>query len=134
MKRFFLIKYVLAGSGKGHETALRRLSKHKDETIRRRVAENSLCPIEVLDLLAHDESTDVRIAVALNKTAKKQIHAELCKDPSPDVRFMIASASYMPNFLLRLLASDENPYVQARANRTIELKQAAKRRLSHEGN
>ena len=132
MKRLFLIKYVLAGSGKGHERSLRRLARSKEETIRRRVAENSLCPKDLLDELARDESSDVRIAAGLNRSADKRIYGELCNDPSPDVRFMLASTSYMPNLLLRILANDENPYVQERANRTIELKRAARRRLSHE--
>lgn len=122
MKSFSLSKYVLAGSGKDHEKSLRRLARDANNDIRRRIAENPACPNDVLEQLASDGCTEVRIAVALNAKLDRQACCRLCQDPDPDVRFMIAATSYIPDVLLRLLASDENPYVQARANRTIELK------------
>lgn len=134
MKKFFWIKYILAGRDKEHESVLRRLARDHDENIRRRVAENCDCPKDVLEALARDTCTDVRIAVALNRKANRPVYNNLCKDPSPDVRFMIASTSYMPVFLLRKLATDENPYVQERAIRTITLKMEARKRFRYECN
>lgn len=122
MKGYSLSKYVLAGSGRDHEKSLRRLARDANNDIRRRIAENPACPNDVLEQLALDDCTEVRIAVALNAKLDTQACCKLCQDPDPDVRFMIAATSYMPEVLLRVLASDENPYVQARANRTIQLK------------
>lgn len=119
MKRFFLIRYLLAGNAARRLRNLYRLAKHSDSKIRRHVAENPACPPDLLAVLAQDTHPDVRMAAALNSNTDVETRIFLSTDDNPDVRFRIASTSYMPIAVLSALATDENPYVQARAKQTL---------------
>lgn len=122
MNKIFLIKYLLAGNSTRSARVLYRLAKHNSTKIRRRVAENFACPTDLLSFLSRDKQPEVRIAVALNKKSNFETCKLLSEDFDPDVRFMMASASYTVQSVLEKLSKDENPYVSARAQRTLALK------------
>lgn len=112
-------QYIRAGASID-QMVLRKLARNKDRNVRRRVAENSNCPADLLDVLSTDEDYEVRIAVAENENCPPGVLLKLVQDPCTDVRYSMAS---FPSWkfaasateLLRMLQEDENPYVAARA-------------------
>ncbi|MBX9688432.1 MAG: hypothetical protein K2X27_17110 [Candidatus Obscuribacterales bacterium] len=99
------------------------LSKLVDEPqILTRVAENpNTAPFTLTALSEHIES-EVRIAVAENKNTPIEVLLKLAKDESLDVRFSLAENHGIANQVLQELLHDDNPYISARAQRTIKRK------------
>jgi hypothetical protein len=84
-----------------------------------RVIENlGDCP-RALAELAYDDNAAVRIAVADNMYADLRTLFVLAEDRSTDVRFALAENHNAPIAVLQFLVEDVNPYVQARAQRTL---------------
>lgn len=84
-----------------------------------RVIENlNDCP-RALAELAYDDHTSVRIAVADNLYSDLRTLFVLAEDRSADVRFALAENHNAPIAVLQFLSEDINPYVQARAQRTL---------------
>ncbi|GEM_PF-585909 len=72
---------------------LARLAFHPSEAVRAAVAENSRTPIEAVCMLANDECVDVR--------------------------FRLAESYHLPLAILQVLCDDDNPFVAARARKTL---------------
>ena len=87
--------------------------------IRRLVAENPRTPHDILNFLARDKDTDVRLALSENKRVGTDTLLILIQDDNVDVRFGVAENHQMPDEILLALAMDENPYVRCRAIKTI---------------
>ncbi|MBZ0189226.1 MAG: hypothetical protein K8F91_23480 [Candidatus Obscuribacterales bacterium] len=119
MTSFKHIKYLLAGNPHTTPKIFTRLALSKWVKVRRRVAENYGCPVEVLKSLSTDKSTEVRIAVASNPNLNKLIVEKLSLDKNPDVRFWIASNANLPIDILKTLSQDQNPFVSSRARKTL---------------
>jgi len=90
--------------------------------VRRRVAENPAAPAQLLAAMSRDESSEVRIAVGLNRNCEREILFHLANDMDPDVRFALAEASYLRISVLKHLTTDPNPFVASRASETISRK------------
>ena len=111
--------YIAAGSLNATAQELQLLSLSGDSAVRRRVAENSKTPAELLVALALDQDPQVRIAVGLNTTTPHTVLSRLVYDDDPDVRYWLASTSYLPRRLLIELMADPNPFVSHRAESTV---------------
>jgi hypothetical protein len=125
-------EYIKAGALDTPARELRELAKSAIVAIRRRVAENEITPPDVLQLLSRDPKPEVRIAVGLSLFAPADIVARLIRDEHDDVRHWLASAGYLPLELLEELALDANPYVAARALRTLDRLRASAGRLPND--
>ncbi|MBU6453434.1 MAG: hypothetical protein KGS72_16760 [Cyanobacteria bacterium REEB67] len=112
--------YLLAGNTETSPVKLSRLSHSRYVRIRCRVAENPAASRALLLALSGDLEADVRIAVANNPNAPQSLLAYLAADSCVDVRYALAENYQLPPRLLRKLAEDENPYVAARAQRTLK--------------
>jgi hypothetical protein len=111
--------YLLAGNTETPPVKLSRLAHSRYVRIRCRVAENPAASRALLLALSGDLEADVRIAVANNPNAPLSLLAYLASDNCVDVRYAMAENYQLPPTLLRKLAADENPYVSARAQRTL---------------
>lgn len=112
--------YIRAGACDTSANELRKLAKSSIVAVRRRVGENEKTPSDAIQLLSRDPNPEVRIAVGLSRIAPADIVARLVHDEHDDVRFWLASAASIPQVFLKKLAKDSNPYVAARAMRTLE--------------
>ena len=111
--------YIIAGAVATPELQLRALIKHNDKCVRARVAENPRLPAASLSELASDESSEVRIAVAENASTPIFVLELLSEDLDADVRYAMAENASTPEHILHILIQDENPYVVARACKTL---------------
>jgi hypothetical protein len=84
----------IAEHPRAHMTTLARLSNHPYGSVRAAVAENPNCSIKTIWRLARDQDVNVRLR--------------------------LAESYFVPVAVLRVLAGDENPYVSARSQKTIE--------------
>ncbi|MBX9719992.1 MAG: hypothetical protein K2X81_01250 [Candidatus Obscuribacterales bacterium] len=84
-----------------------------------RVAENPNTSKETLSKLAFHNDAEVRAAVAENTNASESCFKRLANDMSADVRFRLAENPHAPAAVLYNLLRDENPYVSARARKTL---------------
>jgi hypothetical protein len=96
-----------------------RLSRSEDALVRSRAADNPQLPLTCLAELANDVAHDVRISVAENPVTPLVILELLAEDDHADVRYAIAENANMPAYILSILSRDENPYVSARAHKTL---------------
>lgn len=55
----------------------------------------------------------------------------LCRDEDPNVRLIIAEGTLLDEEILHILADDENPYVQGRAKRGLEVCEMEKNSTHH---
>ncbi len=113
-------EYLRAGNTDASCDDLRALIRVESARVRRRVAENSRCPEELLKILASDRDQEVRIAVATNPVTPHWLVERLAADESIHVRFEMAEDPNLPGEIIEQLAQDENPYVSDRARRTLE--------------
>jgi hypothetical protein len=117
--------YLEAGSNEtGHER-LSELAKDQCASIRARVAENDAAPFALLMMLADDSDVDVRVALCSNRAMNDELYSCLVMDESETVRFSLAEDANCPIAFLAQLTEDDNPYVRARAVRTIKRLSAA---------
>lgn len=90
-----------------------------DPIILEHVAAHSQTPPNALDHLARHESLDVRLAVADNPRTPAGALRLLSEDENADVRYALAENHNCPMEILYELATDSNPYVSARALKTV---------------
>ncbi len=109
----------VAGAWETLPEQLCRLSRSEDARVRSRAADNPQLPLTCLADLANDESHDVRISVAENPVTPLVILELLAADDHADVRYAIAENANMPAYILSILSRDDNPYVSARAHKTL---------------
>ncbi len=92
---------------------------HRDKNVRVQVAEHPSLPASYLTDLARDEAHEVRIAVSENLLTPVPILESLAQDEHADVRYAMAENANMPPHILQSLVHDDNPYVAARAQKTL---------------
>ncbi len=73
----------------------------------------------VLHRLSQHNDVEVRMAVADNKNTHIITTAQLAQDNSPDLRYALAENHQIDSSILNILATDENPYVADRAQKTL---------------
>jgi hypothetical protein len=121
-------RYLLAGAAAPLEV-LTVLAGDTSARVRRRIAENQHVPAPLLIQLAQDPDPDVRLALADNSSTPQEIVIALAKDEHVDVRFGLAENYRAPLAVLHMLADDSNPYVAARALKTLGAVEAGVRCL-----
>jgi hypothetical protein len=112
--------YISAGSEDTPVDVLNKLATDDDARVRARVAENSKTPFWTIARLMNDGHKDVRISVATNPNLPKIFQLQLANDPHDDVRYALAEDHSAPLEVLQILASDDNVYVQHRAQKTLD--------------
>jgi hypothetical protein len=122
-------RYLLAGSSDTAIEILIALAGDTSARVRRRVAENPHAPTSLLIKLAQDADPDVRLALAENSSTPEEIIRALAKDEHLDVRFGLAENYRAPLVVLHMLVDDNNPYVAARAEKTLGAVEAGVRCL-----
>ncbi|MCA9804357.1 MAG: hypothetical protein KC777_20450 [Cyanobacteria bacterium HKST-UBA02] len=107
--------YILAGAADTALRELRRLARHNDPTIRRRVAEHPRVPLRLLVELSEDGDAEVRIAASESPRLPESVLDRLAADDCDDVRFALAENLNLPLSILSRLADDDNPFVSQRS-------------------
>lgn len=113
--------YLKAGSESLTNEECWILAVDEDHQVRRRVAENRLCPVEVLIALSSDRHEDVRIAVGEHPDVPDVVLNHLAEDESDDVRYALAENANVCSEILLKLTEDNNPYVCHRARQTLKI-------------
>jgi hypothetical protein len=90
------------------EYVLQLLAKHKDSSIRYRMAENIATPISILQLLADDKNDYVRQHVALNINTPIYLLEKLAKDNAVWTRETVAQNPNTPLSVLEYLVDDNH--------------------------
>lgn len=86
------------------EERLRKFAKSQHIFTRASVAKNPACPIDLLEILAHDKSRRVRISVARNHSTPEYLLMELAGDQSVEVRRAVAcNRSSSANVIRKLI-------------------------------
>ncbi len=96
--------YYLGGQSSSSAGKLFELAEHRDDLIRKRVAENLHLPVAVQMLLATDTSVNVRLALSANPSLLIEVLEKLVKDESDLVRLSLARNKNMPISILINLA------------------------------
>lgn len=84
-----------------------------------RIATHAVTWRSTLSRLAKNANPDVRCAVGENPHTPREVLLALALDADCDVRYSLAENHRLPEAVLTILAADENPYVSARANKTL---------------
>lgn len=113
--------YLKAGSESLTSEDCWILAVDEDHQVRRRIAENRLCPAEVLVALSSDRHEDVRIAVGEHPEVPPVVLIHLAEDESDDVRYALAENTNVNVTILQKLSEDQNPYVCHRARQTLKI-------------
>lgn len=79
------------------------------------VARNKAVPLNILEILFHDENTDVRHAVATKRKSSQNILRRLAQDPDESVRLRVALNPKTPKVVLEQLLHDQWPRVAEEA-------------------
>jgi hypothetical protein len=82
-------------------------------------AADSSTPADILHHLSTNCDVQVRIAVADNGNTQLHTHMQLALDEHPDLRYALAENHNIDATVLQVLIDDTNPYVAARAKRTL---------------
>jgi hypothetical protein len=85
-----------------------------------RIATHNRTWRSTLTKLAHSVHADVRCAVGENPNTPRDVLMTLAADADVDVRYSLAENHNLPAAVLDVLMMDENPYVAARASRTLQ--------------
>lgn len=112
--------YYLAGQSSTPAEKLFELAEHRDDLIRKRVAENLHLPMAVQMLLITDTSVNVRLALSANPVVLIEVLEKLVKDDSDLVRLSLARNKNLPVAILINLTRDPQTHVIKRAQKTIE--------------
>lgn len=107
--------YIIAGAADTALRELRKLARHNDPAIRRRVAEHPRVPLRLLVELSEDGDAEVRIAVSESPRLPESVLDRLAEDACDDVRFALAENLNLPLSILGRLADDDNPFVSQRS-------------------
>lgn len=113
------IRRIVASNPNTPAVVLGRLAQDHDAIVRMAVAENPRTPSDILAMLAQDANSDVRLTVVENRNTWLVTLYRLAADDNDDVRYGMAECCHMPVEILLLLCDDENPYVRARASKTM---------------
>lgn len=115
----YLAEYIGVGNPSTPQVFFEYLAHFNDEDVRRRAAEANRCSPQLLYELAHDCSSEVRIAVCHNINTPVEVLQFLAMDEDTTVRFSLATNPRLPLALMHQLENDENPYVAWRASKTL---------------
>ena len=83
------------------------------------VALNKTVPIEVLALLARDESGHVRAVVAMKRKLPEALQLELARDSDASVRQRLACNAKATKRVLEILANDSEGFVRERPTQRL---------------
>jgi hypothetical protein len=86
------------------------------------VAHNKTVPIEILEILSHDESERVRCSVARKRKIPEKIQQRLCKDADFSVRSEIARNPKAKKNVLQILSEDSENMIKELAIKRLEVK------------
>lgn len=86
----------------------------------RKIAEDPRSSAALLSQLSDSADPRIRVAVAEHKNTPLKMVLEIAADVDLDVRFAMAENHNMAPSVLAFLATDTNPFVADRAQRTIE--------------
>jgi len=100
-------------------TILDQLANHHLLDVLVRVAENPSTRSVTLSQLAYHSLPEVRVATAVNMSTPLEHLEQLACDHHPDTRYILAENPHLPGALLERLAKDDNPFVSARAQKTL---------------
>ncbi len=84
------------------------------------VAHNKTVPIEILEILARDDSAEVRTVVASKRKLPEIIQFDLGKDADASVRFRLACNAKCTKRVLEILAMDKERFVAERAQKRLQ--------------
>jgi lactoylglutathione lyase len=113
------VKHTVVLSPDIHPIELDMLSVTASPRVLMSIASHPRTTATTLARLATSKNSDVRAAVGENGNTPDAILHRLAADPSADVRYSLAENHNLPVGVLRVLLKDENPYVSARAQRTL---------------
>lgn len=113
------IKYLIAGNPATPPCVLDYLSKQASVRVVERVAEHPGVHPSTLNRLAEHPEGCVRLAVAENSNVSAGTFSRLASDRNIDVRYCLAENVHTPQTVLLKLSGDDNPYVAARAEQTL---------------
>ena len=85
-----------------------------------RIATHPNTPVSTLTRLALSANADIRCAISENPKTPLNVLWALTHDRDADVRYSLAENHNINASILTTLSSDENPYVAARAQRTLQ--------------
>jgi hypothetical protein len=114
------VKRLIAASPDTSSSVLHYLIDCGDLFVLEKVAANPSSRTPTLARLCRHEDHQVRMAVAENSSAAQEIYLALCDDPSADVRYTLADNLHAGRTVLERLVQDENPYVSARAQQSLD--------------
>ncbi len=113
------IRLIIASNSTTPTCVLNFLALTDDVLVVQRVAENSNTHVATLTKLLRHSSPVVRTAVSEHPNTPESLLLILADDLDADVRYCLAENAHMPKAVLEVLANDSNPYVAARADRTL---------------
>jgi hypothetical protein len=113
------IRYIVAGNPNTPQNVLDFLARGRNHRVAMRVAEHPRTHSATLCRLAKHEHHQVRMAVAEHPAIAPETLEELASDEHADVRYVIAESFATAEAILEKLSHDENPYVSARASKTL---------------
>jgi hypothetical protein len=85
------------------------------------VITNKTVPLEILDVLSHDDDPHVRWQVAMKRKITPAIRARLARDPDETVRHRIAVNQKTDEATLRILKDDPSNFVAVAARARLGL-------------
>jgi hypothetical protein len=113
------VRMVLAGRPTTAAPILNFLATSADLRVVQRVAENPSTHVATLTRLVRHHSSAIRMAVSEHPSTPEVLLQILARDEDADLRFALAENYNMPRAVLETLEQDENPYIAARASRTL---------------
>ncbi len=124
--QFFLLRtsediklYQRAASESANEEIWQEIIEKYPE-MRVWVARNKTVPLNILEVLSHDENADVRYAVAMKRKAGKDILQRLSQDSDESVRLRVALNPTTPKIVLEQLLNDQWSRVVEEAKNRLE--------------
>jgi hypothetical protein len=84
------------------------------------VAHNKSVPVEILEILARDESNRVRFVVAGKRKLPESIQLDLGRDIDASVRHGLACNAKSTKRVLELLALDSEGFIRERATKRLQ--------------
>jgi len=119
-KHTALLRLQIASYPDAPPVVLDALADDPDNKVLIRIAENPKTSVLTLTRLARHECPEIRLAVAENCHLPLVVMNILADDANADVCYAMAENTTLPPKLLRQLAEHENPYVAARARKTLD--------------
>ena len=99
---------------------LRALPENINEDMLQFIAAEGKLSLELLNMLAEDESTAVRAALPANELVTQDVLKKLARDPEWEVRWAVANSNNAQQEVLESLLNDENPQVSESAREHLE--------------